>query len=168
MPVTTETRETHKLDLAAEVLNSGGEIRLQALGTSMLPSIWPSDVLSIESKCGQNLVPGDIVLVARDGRFFIHRLIAKHGPQWITRGDALPRNDPPVAEAQVLGKVSTIHRRMRTIVPRPRVTPLARTLAWIFCRSNSFRNVALRVHSGSGNRPEPEWCSWEINLTRSS
>jgi hypothetical protein len=149
MPALTEISEAHKLDLAAKVLKSGGAIRLQALGTSMLPSIWPGDVLSIESKGGQNVVPGDIVLVARDGRFFIHRLIAKHGAQWITCGDAIPQNDPPVAEAQVLGKVSTIHRRMRTIVPGLRVTPLVRTLAWIFCRSDLFRSVALRIHSGS-------------------
>src|SRR6202451_4853522 len=114
--LTTEIRENHKLDLAAEVLRSGGSIRMQALGTSMLPSIWPGDVLRIENKVGEEAVPGDIVLVARDRRFFIHRLIEKHNSQWITRGDSLPQNDAPVAEGQVLGKVSAIHRRGRGIV----------------------------------------------------
>ena len=66
MAIMTEAREAHKLDLAAEVLSAGGTIRLQALGTSMLPSIWPGDVLSIERPPGQEIVPGDIVLVARD------------------------------------------------------------------------------------------------------
>ncbi len=123
MPVMTEARGDYKLELATEVLRSGGAIRLQALGTSMLPSVWPGDVLSIAPAPGKDIVPGDIVLVARDGRFFIHRLIQKDETHWITRGDSLAQNDPPLAEAQVLGKVSLIHRTTGDIVPKPRVSP---------------------------------------------
>src|SRR5579864_3119340 len=109
MPIMSEAREGHKLELATEVLTSGGIIRLQAQGTSMLPSIWPGDVVSIEHKPSQEIVPGDIVLVARHSRFFVHRLTEKHNSRWITRGDSLPQNDQPVAEVEVLGKVSLIH-----------------------------------------------------------
>jgi hypothetical protein len=147
MSVMTEAHEDHKLDLAAEILGSGGAIRLQALGTSMLPSIWPGDVLSIESKMREDIFPGHIVLVARDRRFFVHRLIEKRNSQWITRGDSLPQNDIPVAGIQVLGKVSTIHRKNRVISPNPRVSPLIRTLAWILCHWDYARNIALRIHS---------------------
>jgi hypothetical protein len=147
MPVMTEARGDHKLELATEVLRSGGAIRLQALGTSMLPSVWPGDVLSIEHAPGEDMVPGDIVLVARDGRFFVHRLIEKRESDWITRGDSLPQNDPSLAEAQVLGKVSLIHRKRRLIVPSSRVSPLGRTLAWMLCRWDLFRNLSLRIHS---------------------
>jgi|SRR5579863_5495931 len=147
MPVMTEAREYHKLELAAEVLRSGGAIRLQALGTSMLPSIWPGDVLSIEHAPGKDVVPGDIVLVARDGRFFVHRLIKKRGSHWITRGDSLPQNDPPLAEAQVLGKVSLIHRKTGDIVPGPRLSVPGRALAWMLSRWDLFRNGSLRIHS---------------------
>jgi SOS-response transcriptional repressor LexA len=147
MPVMTEARETPKLDLAAEVLGLSGTIRLQALGASMLPSIWPGDILDIDSKPGEQIIPGDIVLIARDGRFFVHRLIEKNDVQWITRGDSLPQNDPPVAEVQVLGKVAAIHRKGRGIVPNPRVTPVIRLFAWTLCRWNSARNLALRIHS---------------------
>jgi len=142
----TEARGDHKLELATEVLRSGGAIRLQALGTSMLPSIWPCDVLSIEPAPGKDVVPGDIVLVVRDSRFFVHRLIEKRDCKWITRGDSLPQNDPPLAEAQVLGKVSLIHRKTGDIVPSSRVSPLGRTLAWM-CRWDLFRNLSLRIHS---------------------
>jgi hypothetical protein len=147
MPVLTEVRETHKLDLAAEVLSSNGVIRLRTLGTSMLPSIWPGDVLNIENKVGEEIVPGNIALVRRDGRFFVHRLVESCNSQWITRGDSLPQNDPPVLEAQVLGKVSTIHRMSRVIVPSSRVTPLVRVLAWMFCHWDIFRNLVMRFHS---------------------
>src|ERR1700694_5722465 len=104
MPAMTQAHEGYKLELAAEVLSSGGTIRLQALGTSMLPSIWPGDVLSIERKADEEIVPGDIVLVARQNRFFVHRLIERNNAHWITRGDALPCNDEPAEEVQVLGK----------------------------------------------------------------
>jgi hypothetical protein len=147
MPVMTEAREDHKLELAAEVLGSGGTIRLQALGTSMLPSVWPGDVLSIEHAPAKDMVPGDVVLVARDGRFFVHRLIEKDNPHWITRGDSLPQSDPPLAEAQVLGRVSLIHRKTGDIVPKPRLSVLGRLLAWMVCRWDLFRNFALRIHS---------------------
>jgi hypothetical protein len=169
MPVMTESREICKLDLAAEVLNSGGTIRLQALGTSMLPSIWPGDVLSIEPKSGEEIVPGDIVLVARDGRFFIHRLIEKSSAAWITRGDSLPQADAPVASVQVLGKVSMIHRRTGDVAPKSGVSRLDRTLAWTLCRWNLFRNITLRTRGAFDNfvalpsrrlswvRPRPHW-----------
>jgi len=147
MAIMTEAHEGHKLELAAKVLSSGGAIRLQALGTSMLPSIWPGDVLSIEHKPGQEIVPGDIVLVARNSRFFIHRLIEKHNSQWITRGDSLPQNDSPVLRAQVLGKVSRIHRKTVDIVPNSRVSVFDRTLAWMLCHWDSLRSFALRIHS---------------------
>jgi hypothetical protein len=146
MPVMTESREGHKLDLAAEVLSSGGTIRLQALGTSMLPTIWPGDVLSIEPKSGEEIVPGAIVLVARDGRFFIHRLIEKRNSIWITQGDSLPQADAPVAPIQVLGRVSLIHREIGDIAPMPRLSLVSRMLARM-CRWDSFRNSALRLHS---------------------
>jgi signal peptidase I len=147
MPVMTEAREAHKLDLAAEVLSWGGTIRLQALGTSMLPSIWPGDVLNIENKPGEDMVPGDIVLVARENRFVVHRLVEKHHTHWITRGDSLPQNDAAVAEVQVLGKVSTIHRKSRVIIPSPQVSLLVGALAGMLCHWDRFRTIALRIHS---------------------
>ena len=147
MPVMTEFHEGHKLELAAEVLSSSGAIRLRALGTSMLPTIWPGDILSIERECGQPIVPGDIVLVARHRRFFVHRLIEKNHARWITRGDALSRNDGPAAEAEVLGKVSLIHRRNGAVVPNSRLSMFARAFAWMLCHWDLSRNISLRIHS---------------------
>jgi hypothetical protein len=160
----TEAREDHKLDLAVEVLRSSGAIRLQALGTSMLPAIWPGDVLRIESTSGEEIVPGDIVLVARNRRFFIHRLIEKRNSHWITRGDSLPHNDEPVAQVQVLGKVSTIHRKSRAIPPNQRVPPLARLFAWTISRWDSARNLALGIHSLRQHEAEHKWCSHEHSV----
>ena len=145
MAAMTEAGDDHKLDLAAQVLRGGGSIRLQALGNSMLPSIWPGDVLCIEHKRGEEMVPGDVVLVARDGRFFIHRLIEKRDSGWVTRGDSLAQNDSPVVESQVLGKVSLIQRKTGVLIPSS-LSRLSRALAWMLCRWDLFRNFALRMH----------------------
>jgi Peptidase S24-like len=147
MPITTEARDDHKLELATEVLRSGGSILLRAMGTSMLPSVWPGDVLSIEPAPGRDVVPGDIVLVVRDGRFFVHRLIEKGQAHWITRGDSLPQDDEAVPADQVLGKVAVIYRKTGDIVPKPRLSVLGRALASMVCRWDFFRNFALRIHS---------------------
>jgi hypothetical protein len=152
MPAIEDVREDHKIDLATEVLNSGGTIRLRALGTSMLPSIWPGDVLVIESTVDTELLPGDIVLVARDDRFFVHRLIKRHGSRWITRGDAVPQNDPAARASELLGRVSAVHRKHRIVIPKRRISLTARTLAWLFCHWNFFGRVVLRVHSMRQNR----------------
>jgi hypothetical protein len=153
-----------KLELATEVLSSSGAIRLRALGTSMLPSIWPNDILSIERQPSEAIVPGDIVLVARDDRFFVHRLFEKRDSEWITRGDSLPYSDQPVAEIHVLGKVSLIQRKAKVIVPSSRVSVLGRTVAWMLCRWDLFRNIALRVHSFRRSRVKVEERTYDLRL----
>ena len=80
----------------------------------MLPSLWPGDLLTIQSAAHDEIAPGDIVLVLRDNRFFVHRLVEKRQVQdcllWITRGDAMPQNDPPVAASDLLGRVASVCR----------------------------------------------------------
>ena len=147
MPIITEAGDDHKLELATEVLTSGHTLRLRVFGTSMLPSIWPGDILSVEPKPEHEIVAGDIVLVARRNRFFIHRLIEKPDSLWITRGDSLPHRDDPVNSSEVLGRVSLIHKKNRTIVPNRRRPLFNRALAWMLCHSDIFRTVALRLHS---------------------
>jgi signal peptidase I len=142
-----EACENHKLDLAVEVLETSGMIRLQALGTSMLPTIWPGDILDIERKPAAEIVRGDIVLLTRENRFVIHRLIEKQDSVWITRGDSLPQNDLPESLTQVLGKVSIIRRRNRNIFPSAKVSRKTRTLAWMFCHCDRLRNITVRIHS---------------------
>ena len=47
MPSIPEAREDDpKLDLAAEILRRCGTVQLKAWGTSMLPSVWPGDLLT--------------------------------------------------------------------------------------------------------------------------
>ena len=84
-----------KQNLVAEVLRTSGKVRLAARGHSMLPTLWPGDVLTVETTTFEQLQIGDIVLYQRSERFFIHRLLRKTSatgsdrPTLVTRGDSM-------------------------------------------------------------------------------
>jgi signal peptidase I len=151
MSHTPENCEDPKLGLAAEILRHRGTIQLRAWGTSMLPSVWPGDLLTIQSAAYDEVTPGDIVLVMRESRFVVHRLVERRRDQdrflWITRGDSKPHDDPPEVESELLGRVASIRSVNRSFVPSRRVSPLHSALAWMFCRWDRFRNLALRIHA---------------------
>ena len=140
-------REDHKRALAAEILRGGGSIRLRVWGTSMLPAIWPGDLVTVES--ADKFSPGEIVMASQEGRLFIHRLIARGSlaNHWVMRGDTVPDCDPPVEASQLLGKVSIIHRRHGDIIPHRRISILHRVIAWILGHSDRLRSLALQLRS---------------------
>jgi len=87
----------------------------------------------------------------RDNRPFVHRLVERRPVQgrlsWITRGDAMPRNDPPVAQSELLGRVAGIRRANRSFIPSRRLSRFRSALAWMLCRWERFRNLMLRIHA---------------------
>ncbi len=117
----------------------------------MLPSLWPGDLLAIQSTTQSDVIPGDIVLVLRNKHCFIHRLVQKQPGEncvcFITRGDAMPDNDPPIAAAELLGRVIDVHRGNRSFVPSRRVSLVRSAVAWMLCHSDLFRGLALRLHA---------------------
>lgn len=153
--------EDQKLTLAVEMLQRQGAVQLRAWGTSMLPIIWPGDLVTIESAVHNELIPGDILLLLRDKSFFLHRLVERSETEnsfsWITRGDAMPQNDPPAAASELLGRLVRIDRgndrgddhaghrnnvrTNRTIVPARRVSQIQLAVAWIQFRKNRLRNL---------------------------
>ncbi len=75
---TSSDSNAHNLlgcELAAEVIRSSGKLRLRATGASMLPSIWPGDVLTVSSEAVAETQPGDIILFEREGRLIAHRVV---------------------------------------------------------------------------------------------
>jgi hypothetical protein len=107
-----------KCELFAQVVSRCGNAKLKALGTSMVPSIWPGDTLIVEREQVSGLGAGDIAVYLRSGRLFAHRVIrAVNEPAavLVTRGDAMDRDDPPVLADEIVGRVTAI-------VPGPRLT----------------------------------------------
>ena len=139
-----------KCELASEVLRSSGKLRLQVMGWSMLPSVWPGDTLVVERVKGEAVSKGDIVLFGRDRRLFAHRVVRKSsspGNSTIrTRGDAMPAADPPVDESQLLGRVSFIVRNGRIIEPSRRLRLSERAVAAFVRGSEIAARVVVGVH----------------------
>lgn len=105
--------------LAEELVRTFGEVRLRVFGTSMVPSILPGDLISVQRAGVSEISSGEVVLYVREGRMFVHRVVDRGvvacagSPEHlllITRGDRLRHNDPPVSSAELLGRVISIER----------------------------------------------------------
>lgn len=147
MPDLAPAADALKCDLAAEVLRSSGQLRMRVSGTSMLPALWPGDILTIHRHHPGQLRPGDLVLAARNGGLAVHRLIAIHGPLVTTRGDALPRPDPPLPSDHLLGRVAWIQRGAACLTPRPGIPLPQRLLAMALRHSDGLQSLLLRLHA---------------------
>ena len=159
MTTTTDLRAAAHRELLAEVARKFGEIRFKATGDSMLPSVWPGDLLTVRRQNFSEFRNGEIVLYEREaaentltrpygpaspgGRGFVaHRIVRRNGRQLITRGDSLRRNDAPVEEDQVLGRVVCVTRNGRHIGLE--FTRRRRIVAWVLRQSDLAGRVFLR------------------------
>jgi hypothetical protein len=107
----------------------------------MLPAVQPGDIVWVHSARATRAMPGDIVLFAREERLVVHRVVQTE-PCWITRGDRLSYNDPPISCADLLGRIVAIERGKRLIIPRHGFW--TRVASWILCRSELCTAVLLR------------------------
>src|SRR5439155_11630789 len=144
-----QARGRSKRSLAAEVLRSGLHLRLRAMGTSMLPTLWPGDLLTIESVAVEQAKRGDLILFMREGRFFVHRLIAKveADAMLITRGDCLSAGDAPVSAKEFLGKVVQVQRRGLSFAPSPRLSRVRLVIARLLCHFSPLQRLTLGIYA---------------------
>jgi signal peptidase I len=140
-------------ELAGEILRTSGTLRLRVTGWSMLPTLWPGDTLTVEQTSSEAVAPGDIVLFARDRRFFVHRVIEKKsGDQGIqTRGDAMPQMDPPVSNRELLGRVVSIVRNGKCIEPIRKCNMAGRSVAALVRHSPVAAQLAVAMHGALQN-----------------
>jgi len=137
-----------KCELASEVLRSSGTLRLRVMGWSMLPAIWPGDTLVVERVESDPISAGDIVLYSRDRRLFAHRVVGKavEDAGILTRGDALPQADPPVAERDLLGRIRFILRNGKCVEPAKTRHFSHRAVAALVRNSEIAARVVVGVH----------------------
>jgi len=115
----TDLRDAVKRNLVAELARSFGQVRLKVHGTSMLPSVFPGDILTVKRCTPTELKPGQIVLCFRDEALVAHRLTGKVGNQFLTRGDSLCQYDRPYRAEEILGQVVSMDRNGRAVDPAP-------------------------------------------------
>ena len=165
-----QSREQSKHNLALEVLRSTGSLRLVAFGYSMLPALWPGDLLAVKAQPLESIRAGDVVLYERHGRFFIHRTLGRMNSSPATsllvRGDAMPAADAPVAAGELLGKIVSVERGSRS-VPVPACSLLRRCVGLILAYSARLRSLALRWHAWRtpAQRSPAEFTSEPVSLT---
>lgn len=137
-------------ELAGEVLRSSGNLRFSATGFSMVPTIFPYDILEVDRVTPEALVPGDVVLTLREGALCAHRLIARpdgKGSQvWMTQGDALSHPDDPLREEEVLGRVTHVTRRRKCVCLSHQQDLAARLLARFIRRSLFAARFVANLH----------------------
>lgn len=140
-----EVHDQFGCELVADALRAGAETRIRVMGTSMLPALWPGDILVIRDSAADPC-PGDIVLFLRHRRLFAHRVVRATQSEVITRGDALPDRDPPVRASEVLGVVVRIIRDdSHPVSPAP-PSYWHRFVAFAIRRSEAVYRLVLRSH----------------------
>ena len=114
----------------------------------MLPTLWPGDLVEIRSCSVDEVLPGEIVLAFREGRFFLHRFVGRSQANgFLLRGDSMPRPDPRFSDQALLGRLASCgNQRKNQGLP---VLPL-RLWSWalgqLFCFFGPARRLALRLH----------------------
>jgi len=145
-------------EIMAQALREGRDIRLRVTGSSMLPSIWPHDMLRIRAAGNSQPSIGEIILYARDGRLIAHRVVRRPDPgiaRFETRGDALPACDAPVVQAEILGFVTAIVRGSREVPVRAGKSVGA--IAFALRKSDLLCRIVLKLHAMRKRwvRPDP-------------
>jgi SOS-response transcriptional repressor LexA len=140
-----------KLSLVGEILRRQGSCRLKVSGSSMLPTLWPGDLVMIEHKSLSEILPGDVVLYQRDGRFFLHRLesvrMDHSGVLIMIRGDAMPQHDPPVSPDQLLGVLAGVWSDGHWVSLPRQMRGFSRGVSALARRSTLFSQLLLRVYA---------------------
>jgi signal peptidase I len=141
--------EQCKHNLATQVLRSWGALQLRVNGASMIPTLWPGDLLTLRSQNFEQIEPGNLVLYVREEKFIVHRAIRKlmtaDGEFLITQGDCVAREDAPVPATALLGTVSQIQRHGLVLATDPQFPLGHRILASLLCRWDLLRKIVLRL-----------------------
>jgi hypothetical protein len=126
--------------------SSRPRVRGQIRGESMLPTLWPGDMVEIESCAPEDVRPGEIVLARRDDRLVLHRLVAPCTSEgFLLCGDSVPAPDPQYPPEALLGRLVRRTGKVGGLMP----SALSRVIAKFFRDCGVLRRLALRLHRRS-------------------
>jgi signal peptidase len=157
MNVESQQRSALGRELVADLAHSFGEVRLKVSGASMMPAVWPGDVITVRRRDVAELRPGQIVLYRQEQKLVAHRIVCVRGDRVTTRGDSLRYDDPPIRESDIVGQVVCLHRNGRRV--HLKQSFWQRVSSSILRRSDFCMRMALRL-GGRLRRPASEEMSW--------
>lgn len=155
-----ENRALVRCQLAADAVRVFGKLRLKVIGSSMLPSVWPGDILSVRRAEISQVFIGDIVLFERDGRLCAHRvvdkIVATDQTYLVTQGQQVCSTDPPVSSRELLGLATSIERGRLRIDPRAGLRMQWRILSVVLRRSAFATRLMLHLLASRQNSVDEE------------
>jgi signal peptidase I len=129
-------------DLVADIAREKGKVKIKVAGTSMVPTIWPGDLVMVGRCEVAELKPGSIVMFRRNRGLVVHRVLSRTGKLIVTRGDAKRCVDEPVNVSDIVGEVESIVRNGRLLNPRGTIG--TRAVAFLLRRSEGCAKLYLR------------------------
>jgi signal peptidase I len=151
MDATAQSRDSLKLELAAEILREFAEVRFVARGSSMIPAIYPGDCLKATAYGDDSPQCGEIVLCRLADGVRVHRIVRifgeGHGTRYLLRGDALMDEDAPVQGEGMLGRVTLIERRGRPFAVEATMAVWQRALRMVVRQSKLAAALLLSWHA---------------------
>ncbi len=143
MDTQVHQRTAVQCELVADVARAFAEVRLKVTGASMLPTVWPGDILVVQRRNFDQLHPAQVILCLRDGELVAHRIVRRSGEFLVTRGDSLLHNDRPFQTENVVGQVISILRNGRRLSPEQ--SAWQRALSSLLRHSDFCTRMVLRV-----------------------
>jgi hypothetical protein len=141
-----------EVDLVRETLAHGGSAWVHEAGASMAPLLRPGDSLRLAPLDPADARRGMLVAVAVRGRLVVHRLVRIDAGRLVTRGDALPSEDAPMAPAALVGRITALrghdgHGLDFTLAPWPVVERLLGLLGTLAARARPRRLARLPLRA---------------------
>lgn len=142
-------RRQDDAEVIVRALADRGRISLRVRGSSMLPWVRPGDIAVIRRAGATDVRCGDVVLLHREERLFVHRLVQKHGSlesaKFLAKGDAHPGDDGLIHGQEILGRVMKIYRDGRQIdLDEPRHLAMAILISQ-FSRTSPYWHPIVRL-----------------------
>lgn len=90
---------------------------MRAEGGSMLPILYPKDLIFFKKTSFQQCRTNDIIIFKKQSQFLTHRVIYKSKSHLITKGDNNQQSDGKIPPKQIIGKAYQIKRNKIIINP---------------------------------------------------
>lgn len=93
------------------------KFKLLSTGYSMLPLLYPQDILYFRKISFTKFRVNDLAFINKRKKIFTHRVVYKTKKYLVSKGDNNPFSDGRIHPEQVLGKVSQVKRNGQTFNP---------------------------------------------------